>query len=371
MKYKLNKTTSWYIFVALLFTSIVFQSQFILSQEKSGSKTINIAVVRDGPFEGLNIIQHIKTELDHLLGDEYNAVFDESLKYDAGWQKENFRKVIENALADANIDFILGIGALVTQEAASEDLTLTKTFLSATLLNGDIPPLPYSKEDRSLKENLSLVILPQSRDMDIYVFKSIVKFDTLYVGLGIDDYNYIDNLYQAFEDYESEYKAEFIPVPVSEDIESTLSRIDENTNAFYLYTTPRLSSKERGQLVDSLVNRGIPVFSGLGLPDIKLGVLATNKPDMVMETARRVSINLFRLIRGENSTELPVLLLSDFKLLINGKTAAEIGYYPDYDTRVSATIYYREYLDGDVKDLNIREALKLAEEGNTSLSISS
>ena len=84
----------------------------------------------------------------------------------------------ENALSDDDIDIILGIGSLVTQEAASTDLQLTKPFVSATILNGDIPPLPYSMDDRSLKENLSLVILPQSDDKDIVVFKSLIPFDT-------------------------------------------------------------------------------------------------------------------------------------------------------------------------------------------------
>jgi outer membrane protein TolC len=109
----------------------------------------------------------------------------------------------------------------------------------------------------------------------------------------------------------------------------------------------------------------------LGLPDIKLGVLATNKPDMVRESARRVSINLFRLIRGEKVADLPVLLVTDFKLQINGKTAAKLGYYPDYDIRVSATIFNREYLEGEVRELNLKEALILAAEGNTSLTVSS
>jgi outer membrane protein TolC/ABC-type uncharacterized transport system substrate-binding protein len=370
MKYKIKKPRSWYIIIALLFTSIVLQSQFILSQEKPEAKTINIAVVRDGPSEGLNILNTIKSELDHLLGDEFTAVFDESSNFDAEWQSERFRDVIENALSDENIDIILGIGSLVTQAAASQDLQLTKPFVSATILNGDIPPLPYSKDDYSLKENLSLVILPQSSDDDIKTFKSLIEFDTLYIGVGVDDYTYVNNLRPALKDYENDYKAELIPFPVSNNIESTLSKLNENVQAFYLHTTPRLSSVERGQFVDSLTNRGIPVFSSMGLPDIKLGVLATNKPDMIRESARRVSINLFRLIRGEKVSDLPVLFITDFKLQINGKTAAKIGYYPDYDARVSATIINREYLEGEVRELSLVQALKLAAEGNTSLTIS-
>lgn len=371
MMYKLNNPISLKIMIALLFTSIVFQSQYILSQEKPEAKMINIAVVRDGPSEESDILNIIKTELDHLLGDDFIAVFNESSNFNAGWQSENFRKVIENALSNEDIDIIIGIGSLVTQEAASTDLQLTKPFVSATILNGDTPPLPYSKDDRSLKENLSLVILPQSNDEDIRVFKSLIQFDSLYIGVGIDDYQYVQNLTKAIEGYEDDYKVEIILFPVSKNIGLTLNKLSTNVEAFYLHTTPRLSTVERGQFVDSLVNRRIPVFSSLGLPDIKLGVLATNKPNMIKESARRVSINLFRLIRGEKVSDLPVLLVTDFKLQINGKTAAKIGYYPAYNTRVSATIYDREYLEGDVRELSLKEALNLAAEGNASLTISS
>jgi outer membrane protein TolC len=109
----------------------------------------------------------------------------------------------------------------------------------------------------------------------------------------------------------------------------------------------------------------------MGLPDIKLGVFATNKPDMIKESARRVSINLFRLIRGEKVSDLPVLFVTDFKLRINGRTASKIGYYPDYDVRVSATIFNREYLEGEVRELSLKEALNMAAKGNTSLTVSS
>ena len=364
---KPSTLNSLLIFFLILFFS---QNNFIYSQKKIKDNVVNIAVVRDGPSEQMNILNIIKPELDHFLGEEFTVAFIESEKFNAGWQSDKFKEVVENALSDENIDIVLGIGSLVTQEAASSELKLTKPFVSATILNGDAPPLPFSKADHSLKENLSLVILPQSNDEDIKVFKSLIPFDTLYIGLGIDDYQYTQNLRQAIEGYKAEYEVEIIPIPVSHNIELALNKLNKNVDAFYIFTTPRLSSVERGEFIDSLINRSIPVFSGLGLPDIKLGVLATNKPDMIRESARRVSINLFRLIRGEKVSDLPVLLAPEYKLMLNGKTAARIGYYPDYNTLVSSTITNREYLDGNVRELNLKEALKLAAEGNTSLTIS-
>jgi outer membrane protein TolC/ABC-type uncharacterized transport system substrate-binding protein len=342
-----------------------------LAQISHGQNNINIAVVRDGPTSDLEITELIKPELLHLLGDDYSFNFVESSDFNAQWDPNKFRSVVKNALNDETVDIILGVGAMVTQEAASDDLVLTKPFVSTTLLTGDVPPLPFSTEDYSLKENLILVILPTASDKDFEIFNKLIQFDTLHFGVPIEELNYLRNMLSKIDTYSKEIGIAIIPVPISKDLKKTIAAIPVKSQAFYYLRTPRLSVAERRELIDSLISRKIPVFSGLGLEDIELGVFATNKPNMNQEVARRSAINLFRLIRGAKTVDLPVFLVSDFKLIINGKSAAKIGYYPDYDTRVSATILYREYLEGEVSEINLRVALNLAAEGNASLSISS
>jgi outer membrane protein TolC/ABC-type uncharacterized transport system substrate-binding protein len=342
-----------------------------ISQTSERNETINIAIVRDGPTNDVELTDLIKPELLHLLGEDYTFNFIESPEFNAQWNPGKFRSVVENALNDETVDIILGVGAMVTQEAASDDLVLTKPFVSTTLFTGDVPPLPYSMEDYSQKENLSLVILPTARDKDFEVFNKLIQFDTLHFGVPIEELNYLRNMNSKIDSYSKEIGLAIIPFPISKDIRQTIEKLPTQSQAFYYLGTPRLSVSERKELIDSLISRKIPVFSGLGLEDIELGVFATNKPNMNQEVARRSAINLFRLIRGEKATSLPVFLVSDFKLIINGKTAAKIGYYPDYDIRVSATILYREYLEGEVREINLKDALNLAAENNTSLSISS
>ena len=358
-----------YIFILFGFLSTFCDTG--LAQISPGQNHINIAVVRDGPTSNLQITELIKPELLHLLGEDYSFNFVESSAFNAQWDPNKFRSVVENALNDEKVNIILGVGAMITQEAASDDLVLTKPFVSTTLLTGDVPPLPYSMEDYSLKENLILVILPTARDSDFEVFNKLIQFDTLHFGVPIEELNYLRNTLSKIDAFSKEIGIAIIPVPISKDIKKTIAEIPVKSQAFYYLRTPRLSVAERRELIDSLISRKIPVFSGMGLEDIELGVFATNKPNMNQEVARRSAINLFRLIRGEQSADLPVFMVSDFKLIINGKTAAKIGYYPDYNTRVSATILYREYLEGDVSEINLKDALNLAAEGNASLSISS
>ncbi len=231
----------------------------------TGQKHINIAVVRDGPTSNLEITELIKPELLHLLGDDYSFSFVESSDFNAQWDPNKFRSVVENALNDEKVDIILGVGAMVTQEAASDDLVLTKPFVSAMLLTGDVPPLPFSTEDYSLKENLILVILPTASDKDFEVFNKLIQFDTLHFGVPIEELNYLKNTLSKIDTYSKEIGIAIIPVPISKDIKKTIAALPVRSQAFYYLRTPRLSVAERKELIDSLISRKIPVFSGLGL----------------------------------------------------------------------------------------------------------
>ena len=62
------------------------------------------------------ILGLIEPELKHLVGDATEVVFKTAPTFDARWEAGRFRKVIENAMKDRQVDLVLGIGALVTQE---------------------------------------------------------------------------------------------------------------------------------------------------------------------------------------------------------------------------------------------------------------
>jgi len=85
------------------------------------ARQVTIAVVQDGPSEENEILGLIEPELKHLAGDATKVVFKTGPAFDARWEAGRFRKVIENAMKDRQVDLVLGIGALVTQEAARPD----------------------------------------------------------------------------------------------------------------------------------------------------------------------------------------------------------------------------------------------------------
>ena len=120
----------------------------------------------------------------------------------------------------------------------------------------------------------------------------------------------------------------------------------------------------------TLTERGIPTFSMSGAPDVDNGAFATLLPDLTEPVVRRVALNLSRLIRGESTSDLPVILTVDTRLFINGRTAAAVGWIPTWETRIFASFRYEDELDEQgAGALTLSEALSQASSNNTFLSI--
>jgi len=86
--------------------------------------------------------------------------------------------------------------------------------------------------------------------------------------------------------------------------------------------------------------------------------------------ARRVALNLHEIIRGVSPNELPVVLPIDARLLVNGRTARQVGYAPGRGMLVTAEFLHPEALLEAEKPLTLSEAFETAEANNPSLKIS-
>jgi hypothetical protein len=277
--------------------------------------------------------------------------------------------VIQNALDDREVDIILAIGSLVTHEAAKDDLRLTKPFVSAFVQRADLPKLPIGK-DGSLKENFSLVVIPQRAERDIRMFQEMTSFKRLHVGVASEELQYISDLQTGLSQYEDSLGINIVLVPITTNVAASLQNLDGGAEAFYLTRLPRLTVEDRKELLSVLSDRGIPTFSLLGHPDVELGALAGITPEIIPLVVRRVALNISQIIRGVNTVDLPAALSVDSKLLINGQTAAAIGYSPALDMLVYANFLHAGALRPESKGLSFTQAMKDAEKGNTSLTIS-
>lgn len=330
--------------------------------------TVTIAVAQDGDGPESAIVKRIESELPEHLGSGDTVRFKHDAAFDAGWQPERIPDVLQAALEDPDVDLVLVVGSLLTAHAALPEVTLSKPVVSTFVQRADIFRLPYD-EAGSQKENLSFTAIPQRAGRDVRAFLEIVDFRTLHVLAGAEELDDSGRLHEGLRAYERELGIDIELVPVTPDVPELLSHLSAGVEATYITRLPRLSIEQRGMLIDGLNALEIPTFSLLGHPDVERGVLAGITPDIREQLARRVAINIARLIDGDTVERLPVLLSVDTRLLVNGETAAAVGYRPGAETRLFADFLHREALTEQLREIAFAEALSMAEAGNAELPV--
>jgi ABC-type uncharacterized transport system substrate-binding protein len=312
---------------------ILFIVCILLLVGHAQNRKITIAVIKDGPSSEESLIGLIDDELKKLTKGSIQVNF----KTDPGFN-----------------DMILAIGSLVTQEAAKKDLLLTKPFVSTYVQRADITGITY-EDDQTLKDNFSMIVIPQRTEGDIRAFRQLIPFQKLHIGISAAEQALMSDKRTGIKQYETGIKQyedslgiQLVLVPISDDIVGSLADLDSTSEAFFLTRIPHLTKSQRNDLIQELNFKKIPSFSLLGYKDVELGVLAALAPNITEQIVRRVALNLHRLIRGESTDDLAVTLTVDSRMLINARTAGTIGYIPGAETKVMANFLYEEALKSDL-----------------------
>lgn len=326
-----------------------------------------IAVVRDGPPPGEGVVPMIEEELALHLPRGMTARFKVDPRFDAGWDPDRIEAALSKALQDPEVDTVLVTGPLGTVAAAG--MSLEKPVVSAFLQRADLYPLLFADEDRSPLANLVFMVQSHRAAREVEVFRSLAEFETLHILVGAEEIPLLGMAEPQMGDAPETAGLRLEVVAVFPDADSTLANVPAGAEAAYLTALPRLSPAARQRLIDGLTERGIATFSTVGHPDVEAGAFAGLTPDTRQQVVRRVALNLNRLIRGEETADLPVLVRTDTSLLINARTAAKLALPIAPQTRIFASFLHGEALDQQVQHLSLTEALNMAVEQNTFLSI--
>ncbi|MGH7496106.1 MAG: TolC family protein [bacterium] len=117
---------------------------------------------------------------------------------------------------------------------------------------------------------------------------------------------------------------------------------DADADAVYVTPLLQISQAEFELLVAGINQRRLPSFSYLGRTEVEAGLLAAYAPnDDMLRRARRVAINIQRILKGENAGDIPVDFASATQLTINMATARAIGFYPNWRTLTEAELIHQ------------------------------
>ena len=329
---------------------------------------VTIAVVQDGPAPGDTLLARIEAELMTILsGRGEQASFKTSPAFDAGWQADRMQLALEAALEDPEVDYIVTTGLLITQAATR--MELAKPVISGFVQRLDLFRLADLRADRSAKPNLNFMLISNRAESDIREFLELVEVERVHVLVEAEALDQLALLREEIERLAVATGTELVAVPVTADVDASLAALGD-VEAVILTRTPRLTRDERMRLIGGLNARRIPTFSIEGHGDVLLGALAARTPELTTATARRVAVNISELMRGATVDDLPILVSADPRLLMNARTAVQIGYRPSVATMALATWVDEAALQLAREPLSFSQVLQYAERGNLTLAIS-
>ncbi|MCK5438496.1 MAG: hypothetical protein KAI97_01055, partial [Gemmatimonadetes bacterium] len=353
--------------LVLAITLVILSAEASLALPPEGS--ITIGVVRDGASYQDELTDRIEEQVKLLVPGGVTVRFKTAPEFNADWDFARVDDALRAALADPEVDYVLVTGLLASLTVAAGGIDLPKPVISSFPQPEQIIDLPISADGTSLIDNYAFVIVPFRLVADVETFKTLVSIDTLHIAVDNAVADAIMSQIERVEAFEREHGLQVVTLPVHRDAFKNVAEIDSTIQAVMLTYAPRLTTGQRRDLIAQLNAHGIPTFSHMGHRDVELGALAALTPNFSDQLVRRVAMGIAELYRGTDVNDLPVVLSVDSKLLINAKTAVEIGYMPSITVRGSATLLHPEYLDAGSRPLTFDDVLSMAEKQSWTVQI--
>lgn len=340
------------------------------NQEK---KSVTIAFVLDGPsFVNDKLLSIFETEINELLKNEFKVQFPANKVLIGNWTSVNIKQQIQRLMNDDDTDIIITLGYLSSSCALSFNSYSKPVIVPFIFKTNEklSPERNITKGGKIFEEgqkvswikNLNYLKFEQLKEHDLDVFQKIIPFKHLSILINENVYNEIPDLKEIILNELAHFNFELDIIPVGNDIDFSLSKINKESDAVYVGPVLNLSEEQFRYLAESLIEKKLPSFSYHGEKDVERGILATNTPFYnYKRIARQTAINIQRILLGEDASNIPVNYELATRLIINGKTASKINYYPDWRIRTEADFISEEEPDTDrilSLDSVIKESIK-------------
>lgn len=333
--------------------------------------TVTIGVVLDGPWERNEEIRKIfEQEILDLTEGEFEVRFPAEKRILADWTLEGVRRAVENLMADAEVDLVLTSGPLASTYAGRLQHP-PKPLVAAFVLNPALQGIPFERdaegEGISGVPGLNYITFSGNLPKELSRFRELVSFDniTFLVNQGLTDA--IPELVQNLRVGASELGVRIDVIQVGRSATAALEAIPEDCDAVYVVPLIQLPPGDFGQLVQGLIDRGLPSFSVWGRDDVQRGILTSIYLDAdFRRLGRRLALNIHRILLGEDAGTLPVEFSRSERLSINMATARAIQVYPNWSLITEAELIQDETA-GVSRKLTLAEAARQAVDVNLDL----
>ncbi len=313
---------------------------------------VRIGVLVDGPWEGNELVRRLtREEVTALTDGEFDVRFPDDAYLIGDWTHAQAKENVERLLRDPEVDIVIAWG-LLASHAVCCYLELPKPVVAPVIVDPLLQGLP-KQNGASGVPNLSYVELENKIDVELTIFRQIAPFDTIHFLSMNHLIDAIPELPRRTFELAAQAGFEVGLVPVGTSADEVLSAIPEDAQAVYLWPLLHMPVEERQRLIDGLTERKLPSFSSLDLGEVDAGLLATaTLNDFFPRLARRVALNVQRILLGEDAGQIPVRFDYRQNVRINMETARRIGVSPRWDVLLEAELVNPEEAGLEVMTLD-------------------
>jgi len=329
-----------------------------------------VAILKDGPGARPFVPQlALEAEVQSLTAGEFDVSFPVEKQLTGNWSADGIRLALDKLLADPNVDIVLCLGVLASQEAARRE-NLQKPVVATITADPELQGFPLSK-GASGRQNFVYITNVRNIDDDLKSFQQAVRFN--HVAVLVDE-----GVIAGFGDFSVKKAAqlrdmlgiEITPVPVGASLSLAIDAIPDSADA--IYVTPLLRMDDAGvqRLADALIARKLPSFSGFGIGELNDGLLLANggRPEDEVRLIRRIALNVQRILLGDEPGEIPVALQKSSRLAINMRTAQAIGFAPRFAVLTEAEQLFADEMETG-RPITLLEAMNRAAQENLALAV--
>ena len=304
-----------------------------------------VRIVVDGPWDRNEAILGLfQEEMEALLADRYDVSFGPGSVIEADWTPAGVAAAVDAALTDPEVDVVVGLGVLVSNELAHRP-TLPKPVVAPFVLDPEKQGVPISG-DASGVRNLSYITSVGRIEMDLHRFREVVPFEKLAFLATSVFLDAIPALRDQFVRQAEALGVEATVHAIEGSAVEALAAIPGDADAVYVAPLLRLPDAEFDALVAGFIERGLPSFSLFGRSEVERGILLGNAPQTnLSRRARRTALYVQRILSGEDAGTLPVHFPEAERLSINLSTARAVGVRPSWAVLTDADVIERERRD--------------------------
>ncbi len=348
--------------------TIVYTIAMLALVSAAAARDVRVAVVIDGPA-GRQVfpVAAIEREIANVAAPDTRILLPADKRFVGDWSLGGAATVLERALSDRDVDVVITLGILASQQAAHR-ASLPKPVIAPLVIDPILQDYPLTG-GRSGRHNFAYVADFQSVANEVRAFHDIVQFKHLVALVDDSLLGALPQLGAKATDLAAALGVRIDIVRVGADVESALAALPPGTDAIYV-TPVRFSEPQVRDLARGLAARKLPTFSVIGRSELAAGMLMTTggAERDTERLARRVVLMIQRIALGEDPARFEVAFPTSQRLVINMQTARDIGFSPRWQFLADA-----EQLNADVagtQSLTLLEAMRAALDANPALAAS-